>query len=95
MNYTLLQDIKDCDALIINEYIPNIKLFDYFDIKMKILIGYINTMFSSNDDYIKKILFKFTKYYLFNNNDNKMIECNDFMDIILNKIKIMNNDNFL
>lgn len=95
MNSTLLQDIKDCDALIINEYIPHIKLFDYFDIKMKILIGYVNTMFSSNDDYIKKILFKFTKYYLFNNNDNKMIECNDFMDIILNKIKIMNNDNFL
>ena len=95
MNYTLLEDIKDSDALIINEYIPNIKLFDYFDEKMKILIGYINTIFSTNNDYINKISFKFTKYYLFNNNDNKMIECDDFMDIILNKIKIINNDDIL
>ena len=87
MNYSLLDDNKNSDALIINEYIPNIKLFEYFD-RMKIFIGYINTSFSLNNDYINKIPYNFTKYYLFNN--YSLIECNDFIDIILKKIKILN-----
>jgi len=93
MNYSLLCDIRDSDALILNEYIPNIKLFDYID-KMKILIGYFNTYFSSDNNYIDILSNKFIKYYLINNyNDyNEIIECNDFMDIILQKIKILNKD---
>ena len=93
INYSLLCDIRDSDALILNEYIPNIKLFDYID-KMKILIGYFNTYFSSDNNYIDILSNKFIKYYLINNyNDyNEVIECNDFMDIILQKIKILNKD---
>ena len=67
MNYTLLEDIKDCNTLIINEYIPNVKLLDYFN-KMEIFIGYIKTCFSTSYICINNLLSKFKKYYLFNNN---------------------------
>ena len=88
---TLFNDIKSCNTLIINQYFPSIKLFEYFD-KMEILVGYIKTLFSSNDDYINKVSSKFNKYYLFNNENNLAIECKNFMDIILNKIKLLNEE---
>ena len=91
MNMTLFNDIKSCNTLIINQYFPSIKLFEYFD-KMEILVGYIKTLFSSNDDYINKVSSKFNKYYLFNNENNLAIECKNFMDIILNKIKLLNEE---
>ena len=91
MNPILFNDIKSCNTLIINEYFPSIKLFEYFD-KMEILIGYIKTFFSSNDDYINKISSKFNKYYLFNDDNNLFIECKNFMDIILNKIRMLNEE---
>lgn len=90
MNYSLLCDIKKSDTLILNEYIPSIQLFDYFN-KMRILIGYIKTNFSLFDEYIKDKSFIFNKYYLLDNNyNNKFIECDDYMDIIIKKIKIFN-----
>lgn len=88
MNYTLLEDIRDCNTLIINDYIPDVKLFDYFN-KMEIFIGYIKTCFSTSNICINNLPSKFKKYYLFNN--NSLIECNDLIHLIILKLYLLNN----
>lgn len=94
MNYSLLYDIQNSDALIINEYKPSIKLFEYFN-KMSILIGYSNTNFSSFDEFFKDNFYKFKKYYLLHEETNSFIKCIDFMNMIIEKIKILNKNSVI
>ena len=82
------------NALIINEYKPSIKLFEYFN-KMNTLIGYSNTNFSSFDEFFKGNFYKFKKYYLLYEETNSFIKCNDFMNMIIEKIKILNRNSVI
>jgi hypothetical protein len=96
MNNLLKNDINDCDVFIINEYIPNEKILEYFE-KPKIFIGYSNTFFTSNENknmcrfllcnnnYITSKYFY--KYFLFK--EKAIKECENLIELITLKLSII------
>jgi hypothetical protein len=88
MNYSLFCDLKNSDGLLLNKYIPTKKEIDYLE-DMNVLIGYINTNFSDCENH--KISDKFKNFLLLDEDGIFLKECKSFIDLIIQKINIINN----
>ena len=94
LNNLIKMEISMCEILIVNDEIPDIKIFEYFD-KPKIFIGNSNKTYiinkNKNSEDIYRFLFKndtkiiskyFSDFYFYNENNNTIIKCKNFIDFI-------------